>query len=289
LVTKTFTVGSSTPPDPTVTPIATIQQNGVAGTSYTIEGIVTFVQIHVGGSNDGQQDGYYVQDARTPYSGIYVYEKNNTPAVGNTVKVTGKFKVYYGMNELESVSSYTVTNANTQNWEPMLVDCATAATAQYQSCYVRMENVKILDAQANGNYGISDNGGSTEMMLLNKTHQLQGQYITVNATYQPAGVIDYSYDNWRILPSTLSYTVAIDETMLTNINIFPNPATTHFTVQCENTINNLTIINSIGQTVVSIENVADGQEINLNSLNNGLYLIQFRSGNNVKTEKLIIK
>ena len=73
------------------------------------------------------------------------------------------------------------------------------------------------------------------------------------------------------------------------LNIYPNPAETYFKINSSENINNLTIINSLGQIVKEYKNVSDSDQINIEGLKTGLYVIKIQTNNGDKTLQLIIK
>lgn len=76
-----------------------------------------------------------------------------------------------------------------------------------------------------------------------------------------------------------------------NINVYPNPATNFVNFEIDGLENGTVTINSItGQEVVNAS-FANGTKIDVNHLNNGVYIYNVRNANGevVKTNKLIIR
>lgn len=60
--------------------------------------------------------------------------------------------------------------------------------------------------------------------------------------------------------------------------LFPNPASSVLNVQSEVSISNISVANVIGQTVLNVNNVnADNYKLELNTLTNGVYLININN------------
>lgn len=73
-----------------------------------------------------------------------------------------------------------------------------------------------------------------------------------------------------------------------NVNIYPNPASSNVTIATNNA-KNISIINTIGETVKSINNPSNIENISLINLANGVYFIQVKNEKETITKKLVIK
>ena len=80
-----------------------------------------------------------------------------------------------------------------------------------------------------------------------------------------------------------------DRSILNNVKYFPNPATTSVTLQLQEPISEIIIIQSDGKVVKRFENVPAGEmHVDLSGLSEGFYLIRFRKENGVANGKLIV-
>ncbi len=92
-------------------------------------------------------------------------------------------------------------------------------------------------------------------------------------------------------------TTGINESQINNetLNIYPNPATSHITIEFELTRTNNTIIeikNVLGQTIKTFDNMeflkgTNKIEIDLNEFSNGLYFVQLQNDSNIISRKFI--
>ena len=89
-----------------------------------------------------------------------------------------------------------------------------------------------------------------------------------------------------------NYTTTVikeDKSILNKVKYFPNPATTSVTLQLQETISEIMIIQSDGKVIRRFENVAAGEmQIDLSGFSEGFYLIRFRKENGVANGKLIV-
>ena len=287
LRTITFRIGE-TPIE--ITPISTIRQGQANGLQFEnqivwVEGIVTFIEKQVGGDRDGQQNGFYMQDDRAAWSGIYVYDRTNIPTVGNTVRLQAKVSEYYNLTELTNISEYIVTSTTTSVPEPITLDCATAGTKNYESCYVKISDFEVLESLAYGNYKVKDESGNFN---INKTHQIQSFNIVIGSHYCATGVVNFR-DIYRLLPALISgpCEVGIVLNNFANTEIYPNPANDFIHIKTEEINVNIKIINISGQKILEKNNVQNGEQININNLESGVYIVKISSNNGIAFRKLI--
>ena len=96
-------------------------------------------------------------------------------------------------------------------------------------------------------------------------------------------------DNDNQDPNSSTVIFKEDKTLLSKVKYFPNPATTNVTIQLQETISEIIIINSNGQIVKRLENVPAGDtNLDLYGLSEGFYLIRFKKDRSVASGKLII-
>ncbi len=86
-----------------------------------------------------------------------------------------------------------------------------------------------------------------------------------------------------------SIVIKEDKSILNNVKYFPNPASTSVTLQLQESISEIMIIQSDGKVVRRFENVPAGEmRVDLSGLSEGFYLIRFRKENGVANGKLIV-
>jgi len=81
-----------------------------------------------------------------------------------------------------------------------------------------------------------------------------------------------------------------EEVELLTLSVYPNPVIGNSaTVTSIEGTQSLTILNSLGQTIATINNPKTIEEIDLSDLNTGVYFVQAIKGNATRTEKFIVK
>ena len=88
----------------------------------------------------------------------------------------------------------------------------------------------------------------------------------------------------QIVPIIDNYTVGLEENNALNVELYPNPVNNVLTVKGDNIVK-VAIFNALGQEVVTVEN---RNEIDVTSLNNGLYFVRVTDVNgNVSVNKIV--
>ena len=88
----------------------------------------------------------------------------------------------------------------------------------------------------------------------------------------------------QIVPIIDNYTVGLEENNALNVELYPNPVNNVLTVKGDNIVK-VAIFNALGQEVVTVEN---RNEIDVTSLNNGLYFVSVTDVNgNVSVNKIV--
>ena len=84
--------------------------------------------------------------------------------------------------------------------------------------------------------------------------------------------------------------VGLDE-LINNaqVSVYPNPASERVVVASLAPINNVELINTLGQVVYSNNNMANGYNIPVSSLEKGTYFVKVRTADKVSTQKVVIK
>ncbi|MEO1589446.1 MAG: T9SS type A sorting domain-containing protein, partial [Bacteroidota bacterium] len=79
------------------------------------------------------------------------------------------------------------------------------------------------------------------------------------------------------------------EVIPTDIRLYPNPANESLFVRSESMIDQLTIYNMMGQEVLSASNLQEGDQLDIRTLAEDVYLIQIQAEGQILTEKLMIQ
>jgi hypothetical protein len=168
----------------------------------TVTGIVT-------GANYNADNKFFMTDPEGgAWHGIYVYDYEAGPALGDEVEVSGTVTEYYGLTEL---GYCTVTILSSGNPVPEAIVVQTAdlvegATAeQYECCLVEVHDVVVTQEQINfGQWYVTDISGTPCQIddgFFYLDEVVPPIVITVGMEWaRIIGCVDYSYDEYGINP-----------------------------------------------------------------------------------------
>jgi predicted extracellular nuclease len=154
----------------------------------------------------------YVQEpgSSAAFSGISVYTDGPPPSLapGDKVTVRGRVREYFTKTEVNLATvTDTATDVAVPTPHPLVVtEINTPATLEsYEGVLVTIANAKALGTEAVGTSGndwrVELKDGATTVVLRFST--LTQQALTMDTCYLSlTGVLDYSFDQWRVIPRT---------------------------------------------------------------------------------------
>ncbi len=274
--TSTFTVDYTVPE---TTPIREIQytteesgDSPLNNQTVWVKGVVTSNFIN---TPYFPVKGYSIQDANEAWSGIWVFDSNNNPNIGDSVKFQAKVAENYGLTELTNVANFEIYDIGVVS--PIDVTVNEAKSEAYEGCYVRVECVRSLGhTMPYGNWKCVNEAGDT----VSFSHNFANDAYTIedNKYYRVAGVVEYSYGAYYVNYPSVNDIVAdcdasVDEQIANAIEVYPNP--TNGQINITNAEGqNIVVINTLGQVVATVENASENQTIDMSRLCDGTYFVK---------------
>ena len=227
--------------------------------------------------------GYYIQNGSGPWTGIYVFDNNNTPAIGDSLTFSADVYEYYNLTELKNLTNYTVVSSDnmviTSSVSPQM-----ANSENYEGVLIKLFNVECVQAPNQYNEWLAGDG--TNSVIINDF--LYFYDAVVNNYYNVTGIVDY-FNEFKVCPRTANDvttgTTYVFEDQSATLKLFPNPSVG--TIQLQE-IGKLEVYTLSGQLVFS--NVLDTKLVDLKALSSGTYLCKLMDINGTLkgTEKLVI-
>ena len=144
-------------------------------------------------------NSYFIQDGTDIRSGIYIYDQNNTPALGDEVTLTGTVDEYFELTEIVSVTAFTVNSSNNTIPEPIALTSTAANNEDYEGMLV-----KVIDAICtNADLGFGEweiNDGSGPIVINDLMYAFSPD---LNIAYSVTGPLVYSFGNYKIEPRSM--------------------------------------------------------------------------------------
>lgn len=241
--------------------------------TVTVEGVVT---ANFNGSDYGE--GYFIQDAAGAWNGLFIFDLDNTPSIGDSVRITGVVDEYYGMTELTNTEGYQVIAIGGTVPAADVVSTANASDEQYESCLVRVEDATCTtESNQYGEWYVND--GSGELML--KDNGVFDFTEVLNAVYNVNGVMFFSYGEFSLhyrIDSDIEVVESINSNFALETEVYPNPANANINIVNMINVERVELIDVTGQVVISKDVNDSSMTINVESLASGVYMLKLTNG-----------
>lgn len=171
--------------------------------------------------NDGR---FWIQNGTGPWRGIYVYYQPTTPVeLGDSVTFTATVLEYFNLTELNYINNFEVVSSG-NFFMANVVSTAEANSEAYEGCLVRVNNATCTTGLNSYNEWIVNDGSGNV-----KVDDFLYMYTpTVGTAYNVTGIVDYSFEEFKILPRTANdvsvAVVSVEETDAPTVSIYPIPA-----------------------------------------------------------------
>ena len=115
--------------------------------------------------------------------------------------------------------------------------------------------------------------------------------------FNPATWYQYKFDNFSAIAGTIYFdNVYFTSNPLSNssfnsskIAMYPNPASTNLTIENNDTIDSISIFNTLGQEVIKTSNASNSVTVSVADLQVGVYMVKIISAGNTTTQRFIKK
>jgi len=234
------------------------------GQYVTTSGIVT--------ANFG--DGYFIQDGSGEWNGIYVYDSERNPTIGDSIVIHGQVYEFYDFTEIKNVSSYYFCSSNNDLPNPVTIATSNIGEA-YEGVLVKVTGA--ICTNTNAGYDMwKVNDGSGECNIRNT--ELYSFTPTLNSNYTIRGIVNYDYSEYKI-DLTSYFDVSATVSGISNVSAL-NSTTVNvlFTKEVETNssqnINNYTISGGISvQSAVQNQNQKRLVTLTVSPLSTGYYTL----------------
>jgi hypothetical protein len=232
-------------------------------------------------------------------AGIRVFTFSDVDAysvtAGDSLHIWGTVTQYNGLLQF-SPDSIAVISQGNPTASPMIV---TQLSEMYENRLVMFNNMSLVDTAewtgTGSGFNVQITDGSADTITLRIDND-------VNLYSMPAPLGTFSISGWvtqfdATTPRNEGYTLSTCgmnmltsamkvENNNTQVSLFPNPAASILNVQSATEIENITVYNTLGQTVLNMNNVNTyTTQIATNNLDNGVYIISVVTDNKVMTQQ----
>ena len=254
----------------------------LVGQTVLTGGIVT-------GDLPAANDGYFVQSGTGPWTGVYVYDTDNTPAIGDSVTFIASVTEYFGITELSSVSAYAVVSSGNAV-APYVVATGDVSLEPLESVLIRVLNASCTEVPGGANFGkykVDDGSGEC---VIGKVMYTTSPDPEIGNSYNITGVNYYSFSEYNIQPrmaSDIEFASSISTSgVLATVAVGPNPTKDLLQVnlgQAAGSAVDYTLTDMQGRMVQKGQFTGARGQLNVSDMPTGMYHLTLRSSEMVKT------
>lgn len=237
----------------------------------------------------GSAAGYFVQDGTGAWNGVFVYDNQNTPAIGDDITFTALVSEYYDLTELKEVTNFTIVSSGNTLPAPVALSTNDVNMEDYEGVFVSLTHATCTELPNTYGEWLVDDGSGSAMIDNNPAYEYTPN---LNDAYNILGVVTYNFGDYKIeirQNGDVSPWVGIPELSNNDINLYPNPASDRLFVQTNTNIQNIEVYDVLGnllyKQIVNSENI----EINTSDLKAGIYFIRAIGNNNNLITRSFIK
>jgi phosphatidylserine/phosphatidylglycerophosphate/cardiolipin synthase-like enzyme len=138
---------------------------------------------------------YFIQDGDSAWCGLYIYDNQNTPALGDSVEITGTVVEYYDLTEMKTITSFTILNSGNSLPSPVVL-LSGEVTEAYEGVLVGVEKAKCTNTNLGyGEWEINDGSGAIVV------DDMGIAYAPIeNVQYTVQGPLNYGFGVYKIEP-----------------------------------------------------------------------------------------
>lgn len=229
-----------------------------------------------------KSNGYYLQDDEAAWSGIFVYDVTNSPAINDSITISGKVAEYYNATQLGFITSYT-NHGSVSPVMPVSIATSDINTENYEGVLVKIMGT-CTDANTAANFGMwKVNDGSTDALV---DDQLFAYIPNLNDDYMVTGVVDYSFSEYKVLPrdaNDVAVITGIEDVQASDLLVYPNPVQNNLTIKTDGNAK-VILFNALGHVVYSANRV---RMIDMSTYENGMYFLEIQLNNKTVRRALI--
>jgi len=232
--------------------------------------------------------GYFIQDGTDPWNGLYVYDNTHTPVLGDSITVVGTVSEYYNYTELKTIASL-ITNATGKPVPASIpLTTATVKSEQYEGMLVNLINAQCVVNNAAGWWKVLQAADTCEIGKL--MYPFPGAVI--GTSYDVTGCVNYTFNQFTVEPrdvNDIQVHVGISETAAQAFSIYPNPVSANLNISNIEGIDQVTISNILGETIMTQKVNGNSSSINVAKLQSGIYFVTFIKDNSIAGTRKFIK
>lgn len=238
------------------------------GSTVTIGGIVTGVNLY-------NNNTFFIESSSGgAWSGIYVYDKNRSVSLGDSLIITGEIYEYWGLTEIKNITSFQKVSSGNPLPSPIQISTNDVNSDEaYESVLITVKDLLVTQKTTGDDWKVDD--GTGECTISDGFYNIvYNEYTTPknDSLKSISGIINYSYGNYLLHPRDINdFNTLVKDTLNDSLEISDMPIGDTLTIIQKPLLN----IPYIGTTEDTIEILCKKDE----QINNWSANIQFENYN----------
>jgi len=144
-------------------------------------------------------EGYFIQDGKGPWNGIYAFSYNEpSVSIGDSVSVVSEVDEYYNTTQLSYIFNTKVISSGNELPEADTITTGQANKEKYEGVFIRVEEAECIADTSEVGHGQWEIINNSESILVSP---MMYEYdAVVGGKYHVTGIAHYSFDERKILP-----------------------------------------------------------------------------------------
>jgi phosphatidylserine/phosphatidylglycerophosphate/cardiolipin synthase-like enzyme len=156
------------------------------GQSVTTSGIVTAAN----------GTGYFIQDGNDVQTGIYIYDQNYSPAVGDEIEITGEVSEFFELTEISDLTMFEVLSSGNPLPTPVELSTNDINQEDYEGMLVKVAQATCTNADLGfGEFELNDGTGACVVDDLFYLYSA-----SEGIDYNVTGPLTYTFGAYKIEP-----------------------------------------------------------------------------------------
>jgi len=202
-----------------------IQYTEVPGYNGTYPSPMEGDNVYTGGivtATDFDGVNYFISSSNGgPWSGIFIYDNNYAPSIGDSIIIHGHVYEYNGLTEIKDLSSFEIISSGNPLPPPASISTATAFSEEaYESVSIELNDVIVTQTYDEwSEWHVDDGSGSC--IISNLIFSLQETSFPVFQGYPFSsirGIISYHWDDFRVHPQSVADIVSESDAYIFSVN-----------------------------------------------------------------------
>jgi hypothetical protein len=171
---------------------------------------------------------------------------------------------------------------------PIALTTNTVKSEQYEGMLVKLTNARCTQTSTAGWWKVFQGSDTCEIGKL----MFPFPTAVIGTFYNVTGCVDYSFSQFMVEPrmaADIEVYNGVKENQFSNISMYPNPVTSQLNIVNMEGVDQIRVLNLLGETVSNYAVSGTTAAIGVNNLPNGIYFISLLKDNSVMVTRKFIK